>query len=129
MLGLLSSTKIFMSSKPVDMRKGFDGLMAIVRNEWKSDIFSGNLFVFYGHSRSLIKILHWSRGGLALYSKRLEQGRFKRPRLAPDGQSIQLDIVELTLLLEGISISEVRRRKLWEPPKPSILENSPRQEI
>lgn len=129
MLGILSSTKIFMSSKPVDMRKGFDGLMAIVRNEWKTDIFSGNLFVFYGRSRSLIKILHWSRGGLALYSKRLEQGQFKRPRLAPDCQSIQLDSVELTLLLDGVSVSEVRRPKLWEPPKRSILENNPIQEI
>lgn len=130
MLGLLSATQIFMSSKPVDMRKGFDGLMAIVRNEWKTDIFSGHLFVFYGRSRSLIKILHWSRGGLALYSKRLEQGQFKRPRLAPDCQSIQLDSVELTLLLDGVSVSEVRRPKLWEPsPKRPILRNSPMQTI
>lgn len=129
MLGLLTGTQIFMSSKPVDMRKGFDGLMAIVRNEWKTDIFSGHLFVFYGRSRSLIKILHWSRGGLALYSKRLEQGQFKRPRLAPDCQSIQLDSVELTLLLDGVSVSEVRRPKLWEPPKRPVLENNSMQKI
>lgn len=103
--------------------------MAIVRNEWKTDIFSGHLFVFYGRSRSLIKILHWTRGGLALYSKRLEQGQFKRPRLAPDCQSIQLDSVELTLLLDGVSVSEVRRPKLWEPPKRPALADSPMQVI
>ena len=125
MLGLLPSTKIFMSSRPVDMRKGFDGLMAIVRNEWQTDIFSGHLFVFYGHSRKMIKILHWSRGGLVLYSKRLEQGCFKRPRLAPDCQSLQLDSVELTLLLDGVSVSEVRRPKLWEPPKQRNLNPEP----
>jgi transposase len=117
-----------MSSKPSDMRSGIDGLMAIVRNEWKSDIFSGHLFVFYGHSRKLIKILHWDRGGLFLHSKRLEKGQFKKPRLAPDCQSIELDSVELTLLLDGISVSEVRRPKLWEPPK-QPLKNSSRQEI
>lgn len=129
MLGLLSSTKIFMSSKPVDMRRGFDGLMAIVRNEWKSNIFLGHLFVFYGRSRSLIKILHWERGGLVLYCKRLERGQFKKPRLAPDCQSIELDSVELTLLLDGIAISEVRRPKLWEPPTQTFAMGGAMQEI
>lgn len=104
-----------MASKPVDMRKGFDGLMAIVRNEWNVDIFSGHLFVFLGRNQSRIKILHWDRGGLVLYIKRMEKGRFIRPRLSKNGQAIELDAVELTLLLDGISVSEVRRPKLWEP--------------
>ena len=122
MLRLPLSTQIFMSPQPVDMRKGFDGLMAIVRNEWNVDIFSGHLFVFLGRSQSLVKILHWDRGGLVLYIKRLEKGRFIRPRLSRNRQTIELDSVELTLLLDGISISEVRRPKLWEPPPRQVFE-------
>jgi len=117
MLRLPPSTQIFMSSKPVDMRKGFDGLMAIVRNEWSVDVFSGHLFVFLGSAQNLIKILHWDRGGLVLYVKRLEKGRFIRPRMIKNGQAIELDAVELTLLLDGISVSDVRRPKLWAPPR------------
>lgn len=117
MLGLPHSTKIFMASNPVDMRRGFDGLMAIVRNAWEADIFSGHLFVFLGHKRTLVKILHWSRGGLVLDSKRLEKGRFIRPKISSDGQSVLLDGVELTLLLDGVSVSEVKRPALWEPVK------------
>jgi len=117
MLRLPPSTQIFMASKPVDMRKGFDGLMAIVRNEWHVDIFSGHLFVFLGRNQNRIKILHWDRGGLVLYIKRLEKGRFIKPRLSQNGQSIELDAVELTLLLDGISVSEVKRPNFWVPPR------------
>ena len=66
MLTLPRSTQIFIASQPVDMRKGFDGLMAIVRNEWQTDVFSGHLFVFLGRNQSLVKILCWDRGGLVL---------------------------------------------------------------
>ena len=117
MLRLPLSVQIFMSSTPVDMRKGFDGLMAIVRNEWSADIFTGHLFVFLGRGQNMIKILHWDRGGLVLYVKRLEKGRFIRPRVTKNGQAIELDAVELTLLLDGISVSDVRRPKLWAPPR------------
>lgn len=117
MLRLPPSIQIFMSSTPVDMRKGFDGLMAIVRNDWGADIFTGHLFVFLGRSQNQIKVLHWDRGGLVLYAKRLEKGRFVRPRVSKDGRTIELDAVELTLLLDGISVSEVRRPKLWSPPR------------
>ena len=117
MLGLSQKAQIFMASNPVDMRKGFDGLMAIVRNQWATDVFSGHLFVFLGRNQSLVKILHWDRGGLVLYTKRLEKGRFVRPKVRPNSDSIGLDALELALLLDGVSISEVRRPKLWEPPR------------
>jgi len=58
-----------MSDKPVDMRKGFDGLMAIVKNIWRHDVFSGYLFVFLGASRDRAKILYWDKGGFVLYYK------------------------------------------------------------
>jgi len=120
MLNLPVSVQIFMAVKPVDMRKGFDGLMALVKNEWHQDIFSGHLFLFLGHQHNRVKILHWDRGGLVLYYKRLEKGRFVQPKLASNGQMIELDAVELTMLLDGIHITQVKRPRLWEPQKRGI---------
>ena len=115
MYKLPCSVKIYMASKPVDMRNGFDGLMSIVKNQWKKDVFSGHLFVFLGVQRDRVKILHWDTGGLVLYYKRLEKGRFKRPKVLEGDDTIELDALELSLLLEGIKIQQVKRPKLWEP--------------
>jgi transposase len=115
MWGLPLSVKIFLASKPVDMRKGFDGLMAIVKNHWKQDIFSGHLYVFVGHKGDRLKIIHWERGGLVLYCKRLERGRFKVQNVSIRDDSIQLDAVELSMLLDGIDFKRVYRPKLWRP--------------
>jgi transposase len=111
---LPSSVKIFMSDKPVDMRKGFDGLMAIVRSVWRHDVFSGHLFVFLGVSRDRAKILYWDKGGFVLFYKRLESGRFKCPKIL-DGQAIELDSTELIMLLDGIDFAKVTRKKHWTP--------------
>jgi transposase len=113
MWSLPLSVKIFLASKPVDMRKGFDGLMAIVKNHWKQDIFSGHLYVFVGHKGDRLKIIHWERGGLALYCKRLERGKFKLQKVPIHGDSIQLDALELAMLLDGIDFKRVYRPKLW----------------
>ena len=114
MWGLPLSVKIFLASKPVDMRKGFDGLMSIIKNHWHQDIFSGHLYVFVGHKGDRLKILHWDRGGLVLYCKRLERGKFKLQKPPRLGDSIQLDAVELAMLLDGIDFRQVHRPKLWQ---------------
>jgi transposase len=108
------SVKIFMSDKPVDMRKGVDGLMALVRNVWQKDVFSGHLFVFLGVSRDRAKILYWDKGGFVLFYKRLERSRFKSPKVL-NGQAIELDSTELTMLLDGIDFAKVTRKKHWIP--------------
>ena len=110
------SVRIFMSNKPVDMRKGFDGLTAIVRHAWQHDIFSGHLFVFLGASRDRAKILYWDRGGFVLFYKRLDSGRFKCPRVLQEG-AIELDSTELMMLLDGIDVAKVKRKKAWTPKK------------
>ena len=112
---LPASVKIFMSDQPVDMRKGFDGLLAIVRTAWKQDIFSGHLFVFLGSRRDRAKILFWDKGGFVLYYKRLESGRFKSPKVRADQQSIELDATQLAMLLDGIDLTKVTRKKRWQP--------------
>jgi len=99
------------------MRKGHDGLAALVQNTMKADLFSGHLFVFLSKQRNRVKILTWDRGGLVLWYKRLEKGRLKMPKIDVGAASLELDSGELSMLLEGLDLSKVRRPKRWEPPK------------
>ena len=121
MLTLPSSVRIFLATEPCDMRKGFDCLSTLVFN-YGEDVFSGHLFVFVSRRRDRLKVLTWQSGGFVLIYKRLEKGRFKLGRFEADQQTIQLEPAQLTMLMEGIDYSRVRRPRRWNPPKPS---NSP----
>ena len=82
MLTLPPSVRIYLATEPVDLRRGHDGLFAIVRNQWRMDPFAGHLFAFVGRRGNRIKILFWDRGGFVIYYKRLERSRFRLPRIA-----------------------------------------------
>jgi transposase len=116
-LTLPSSVRIVLATAPVDMRKSIDGLMALVRSSYGEDVYSGHLFVFVSRRGDRVKILTFSRGGFILYYKRLEQGRFRLPQLEADAQSVRVDATQLTMLLDGIDVAEVKRPAAWEPPK------------
>lgn len=116
-LMLPSSVRIWLAVEPMDMRRGHDGLIAVVRNAWGQDPFSGHLFVFVGKRGDRCKIVFWDRGGFVLYYKRLERGRFRPPKLAAGAQTASLDATELAMLLDGIEVQRVRRPALWEPKK------------
>lgn len=103
-----------------DLRRGHDGLFAIVRNQWRLDAFAGHLFVFVGRRGNRIKILFWDSGGFVIYYKRLEHGRFRLPRLREGATSVTLDATQLGMLLDGIDVDQVRRAKHWTPPAPSV---------
>ena len=102
MLTLPGSVRIYLSTAPTDMRKGHDGLRALVERELGADVYSGHLFVFVSRKGDRIKILAWDHGGFVLWYKRLERGRFRVPRVAPSERSVQLDGAQLTMLLDGI---------------------------
>lgn len=125
MIGLPSSVKIFLATGPTDLRKGFNGLSGLVR-EWGLDLFSGHLFVFFSKRRNTVKILTWDRGGFVVWHKRLELGRYKIPKIAVDDTRIELDAGQLSMLLDGIDLSKVRRPKRWEPQKKSDNVDQPR---
>ena len=91
MLTLPPSVRIYLAVEPVDLRRGHDGLSAIVRGQWGEDLFAGHLWVFLGRRRDRCKILFWDRGGLVLYYKRLEWGRFRTPRVTSDGRAVEMD--------------------------------------
>ncbi len=101
------------------MRRGFDGLVAIVEQALKQDPFSGHLFVFFNRRRDRTKILFWDRDGYALFYKRLEKGSFEvlRPQLSiaevEPIPSVQITYHELAMLLDGVELSSVRRRKRY----------------
>ena len=116
MLTLPPSVQIWLAAEPVDLRKGFDGLGAIVKQQWHKDLFGGHLFVFLGKRLDRCKILFWDRGGLAIYYKRLERGRFRLPRRRADSSHVSMDATELAMLLDGIDFGRVRRAQHWKPP-------------
>jgi transposase len=116
MLTLPPSVRIYLATEPVDLRRGHDGLYAIVRNQWRMDPFAGHLFVFVGRRANRIKILFWDRGGFVVYYKRLEKNRFRLPRVAPGATTICLDATQLGMLLDGIDTDRVRRARHWTPP-------------
>jgi transposase len=92
------------------MRRGFDGLAALTRQVLLQDpIAGGHLFVFVSRRADRLKILWWDRDGLVLWYKRLERGTFRLP--AAEGDSVALSPAELAMLLEGIELAGVRRRK------------------
>ena len=112
MIGLPAGTRIWLVAGATDMRKGFDGLSALVQTALRDDPFSGQLFVFRGRRGDRVKVLWWDGQGLCLYYKRLERGRFVWPR-AQDGV-VHLTPAQLSMLLEGI---DWRRPQRTERPR------------
>jgi transposase len=91
------------------MRKGFDGLAGIVRDELTQDPMNGTLFVFLNRSRDKVKALYWDRDGYAIWTKRLERGHFALPL----GGGGVIGMSELALLLDGVSVRVVKRSARW----------------
>ncbi|MBP9035600.1 MAG: IS66 family insertion sequence element accessory protein TnpB [Pseudomonadales bacterium] len=100
MITLPSGTRIWLAAGATDMRRGFDGLAALVQLQLSEDPFSGQLFVFRGRRGDRVKILWWDGDGLCLFAKRLERGRFTWPQ-ATQG-AVALTRAQLSMLLEGI---------------------------
>jgi transposase len=120
MLSLPPSVGIFVATQPVDGRKGVDSLVAIVRCALLQNPLSGHLYVFFSKRSNRVRVVYWDRNGFALWTKRLEKGRF-HARWSQDGQlsAHAMEAAELALLLEGIELAGSRRRPRWEPTEPT----------
>ncbi len=90
MFGIDTRRKVFLYSKPCDMRKGFNGLHGLALNAMEMDVRCGDLFVFVSRARNKAKILYWDTDGLVLLYKRLEKGTFKRPTARLDAPNCEL---------------------------------------
>ncbi len=111
MIALPAGSRVWLAAGITDLRKGFDGLAALVQTVLDKDPFSGHLFCFRGRRGDLLKILWWDGDGLCLFAKRLERGRFVWPR-AEQGVAV-LTPAQLSMLLEGIDWR--RPERTWRP--------------
>jgi len=107
-LNLGGSHRVFLCARRVDFRKAHDGLCALVRDEFKDDPFSGDVFVFHNGARDRIKLLVWERNGFWLLYKRLEQGTFPFA-VEAEGTRVEITRAQLAMLLEGLEWKSVRK--------------------
>jgi transposase len=98
------------------MRKGFDSLAALVRESLGQDPLTGHLFLFVGRHKDRLKLLYWDKDGFALWYKRLEEGTFRLPAAKKVGASVELKASELAMLLAGIDLTSIKRRKRFARP-------------
>lgn len=111
MIALPAGTRIWLAAGATDMRKGFDGLAALVQSTLAHNPFCGHVFVFRGRRGDMVKLLWFDGDGLCLLAKRLERGRFVWPQ-ATSG-SVSLSRAQLSMLLEGIDWR--RPQRTWQP--------------
>jgi transposase len=104
--------RIWLCTQPTDMRKSYNGLSALVKNQLQHDPLSGHYFVFVNRRKTLMKVLYFEPSGYCLWSKRLEQGQFQ-VRAAPSGQR-RLTWSDLQLLLDGIEVQKIRQYKRYQ---------------
>jgi transposase len=115
MLTLGPNLRVFVAVEPVDLRRGHDGLVTLVRAAGAHDPYAGHLFVFLGRRADRVKVLFWDRGGFVLYYKRLERGRFRLPVVPAGATDVELDATALAMLLDGIDVKRVARPAPWSP--------------
>ena len=119
MMLLPRSVRVYAATSPTNLRRSFDGLSNEVRSVLALDPLSGHLFVFLNRRKTQVKILMWTRGGFLVVHKRLERGTFAFVHaVTPDVHTVEIDVHELAMLLEGIDPRGARAKPRWEPARP-----------
>ena len=117
MILLSRAVRVYVAPEPTNLRRSFDGLSNEVRSVLRLDPLSGHVFVFLNRRKNLVKLLLWTRGGFTIVQKRLERGTFAFPEKVKVGvASVEIDVHELSMLLEGIDVTRSRASPRWEPP-------------
>ncbi len=118
MIGPAGAVRVMMATRPVDFRKGVDGLAALVRDTMGADPFSGTVYVFRAKRADRVKLVFWDGTGLVLVAKRLEEGAFRWPKIE-DGV-VRLTAAQISALLEGLDLTRVHAaREVTVPAVPS----------
>lgn len=105
MLGISGSAAIFLYQKPIDLRKGFEGLSHVVEQEVGQQVTTGAYFAFLNRKKDRMKVLYWDGDGLAIWYKRLERGCFSQ-----NNGKTQLERREFFMLLEGVTPKRLQKR-------------------
>jgi transposase len=114
-----SAWRIWLAVAPADMRWGFDRLAELAGAVTGQDPLGGQVFLFRSRGGDRLKMLLWEGDGYLLWYKRLEEGTFRFPKVAPGTASLTLRPSELAMLLEGIDLSSVKRGKRYRRPAPA----------
>ncbi|RYG27883.1 MAG: transposase [Burkholderiales bacterium] len=115
MLALSSATRYFLYRQPTDIRKSFDGLAGLVRNELGQNPLTGDVFIFLSKRRTRIKLLQWDGDGFAIYFKRLERGAYELPAAATDASgALSLTATQLQLILSGVILKNIKYRARYQ---------------
>lgn len=110
MFGLEDSRRYYVCQHYVRMNMGINGLSRIVSNELRHPLLNGDVFIFFGKSRQMVKLLCWDGDGFLLYQKRLERGTFELPRFRPGLKAAEMPYRTLSAIMRGVSLKSVRYR-------------------
>lgn len=114
MLHLSPACNYYLYIGDTDMRKGFDSLSGLVTSKMQLNALSGSVFIFLNRKHNQVKLLLWEGDGFALYHKRLEEGSYELPVGDDKKESLSINSQQLQLILQGISLKSVRRRKRYQ---------------
>ena len=111
------AVRVYVATYPVNLHRSFDGLTNEAREVLALDPLSGHVLLFLNRRKNQVKLLCWTRGGFTIVHKRLERGTFTFPKRVTSGaKSVEIDVHELSMLLEGIDVTRARVSRRWEPP-------------
>lgn len=113
MIPLSPTLRFFLYAHATDMRKSFDGLSGLVTSALTRDPTNGDVYVFLNRRRDRMKLLWWDRHGFWLFYRRLEQGTFQLPGNLAEHASLELRYDEFLLMLEGIDLDSIKRRRRY----------------
>ena|SRR5215213_4833150 len=114
MLHLSSACRYYLYRPGTDMRKGFDSLSGVISSHMHLDALDGSVFIFLNKKHNQVKLVLWEGDGFAMYHKRLEKGTYELPDCTDNSSSISMSSQQLQLILQGISLKSVRRRKRYQ---------------
>lgn len=122
MFGLEDSRRYYVCQRYVRMSLGINGLSKIVGDEMRQPLLGGDVFIFFGKSRQMVKLLRWDGDGFLLYQKRLEKGTFELPRFKPGRKTAEMPYRTLSAIIRGVSLQSVRYRSRLRIGKSQLLQ-------
>ena len=121
MLSWPSTLRIWLAARPTDLRKSFDTLAEVVRQQLGGDPLSGQLFVFRNKRADRVKLLLWDEDGFVIVYKRLEVGTFRFPEA--EAARVEIRAADLAMLLDGVDLGSVKRQRRYRRPQPAATSN------
>jgi transposase len=113
------AVRIWLCVQPTDLRKSFDSLAELVRQQLQDDPLSGHVFVFRNRRSDRVKLLYWDEDGYIIVYKRLEAGNFRFPAAAANQAGISMRAADLAMLLDGVDWQNVRRSRRYQRLAPA----------